>query len=348
MRISNTVYFFPWWGLLLLATLPAALAAVAAFPLRRFIPGSDEVVDARNRLLVLGTSAYIFTLAFSVNTLWNQDTKLVTSALSFDDSVSSLKEAARDHADVLPADIDEKIEALRQPDVIVEAVSELPNRDLAFYRAFDDLTGAWADVPAAVGNDLELHAEDTQRDFFEFAASSNTPGVPGIMLVVIMLLGMVLAGAMAAAPLSAGLSRTEATAVDWLMIAGVVIVGLVQWPLWILDSRDFVLSIILQYFSSEMKFVTGFHWAVGAVILVVPLLGAAVLLRTRHRRHRQSQPDADQPRSSNGVGALENRVTDSQADPETPPTARDTAPTSDDEYHPLPATPMAQQTGMHL
>ncbi len=134
MRIANTVFFFPWWGLLLLAVLPPALAAAAAFPLRRFIPDSDAVVDARTKLILLGISAYTFTVAFSVNTLWYQDIELGNSALTFDSSVSVLKDAARDHADDLPADIGDKIEALRQPDVIIEAVSVLPRQNETLVR----------------------------------------------------------------------------------------------------------------------------------------------------------------------------------------------------------------------
>lgn len=114
--------------------------------------------------------------------------------------------------------------------------------------------------------------------------SANSPGVPGVVLVVIVLLGMLLAGVMAAAPRSAQPSRAEATAIDWLMIAGVAIVGLTQWSLWVLNSKEFVLSMILPYFSGEVKSVTGFHVAVGVVVLVVPLLGAAFLLRARSRR----------------------------------------------------------------
>lgn len=309
MRIANTVFFFPWWGLLLLALLPPALAAAAAFPLRKFIPDSDAVVDARTKLVLLGISAFIFTVAFSVNTVWNQDIELGNSALSFDNSVSFLKEAAQDHADDLPADINEKIEALRQPDVIDEAVSVRPRQDEAFDRAFDELTGAWADAPAAVAIDLKLHAEDAERAFVKFSAAANSPGVPGIILVVIVLLGMVLAGVMAAAPRSAQPSREEASSVDWLMIAGVLVIGLVQWPLWVLNSKDFVLSMVLPYFSGEVMSLNGFHVAVAAVVLVVPFLGTAFVLRarSRHRRHRRSQPDADQPQLSDGGGAPPNR-----------------------------------------
>lgn len=117
--------------------MPPALAAAASFPLRRFIPDTGAVLDARTKMIALGVSAYTFTVAFSVNTLWDQDTKLSNSALAFDYSVSSLKAAAQDHADDLPTDIDEKIEALRQPDVIVDAVSFSPRRNDAFGRAWD-------------------------------------------------------------------------------------------------------------------------------------------------------------------------------------------------------------------
>jgi len=306
-----------------MAVLPPALAAAAAFPLRRFIPDSAAVVDARNKLASLGIAAYIFTVAFSINTLWNQDIELANSAMAFDYSVSSLKDAARDHADDLPSDIDEKIEALRQPNVIDEGVSVRRGRDDAFDRALDELTGAWADAPAAVGIDLEPHVEDAALAFFKLSQSANSPGVPSTILVAITLLGMWLAGVMAAAPRSAPSNRGEATSVDWMMIAAVLVIGLVQWPLWVLNSKDFVLLMILPYFSEEVRLLTGLHVAAVAVVLVAPFLVTAFLLRTssRHRRHRRNQPDADQPRLSDGGGALANRVTESQADPENPPAA---------------------------
>lgn len=186
--------------------MPPALAAAASFPLRRFIPDTGAVLDARTKMIALGVSAYTFTVAFSVNTLWDQDTKLSNSALAFDYSVSSLKAAAQDHADDLPTDIDEKIEALRQPDVIVDAVSFSPRRNDAFGRAWDELNDALDDAPTAVGIDLKPHAEDAQQSFVKFA-HSNTLGVPGIILIVIVLLGMVLSGVMAAAPRSPRLTR---------------------------------------------------------------------------------------------------------------------------------------------
>ena len=111
---------------------PGTGHAAAAFPLRRFIPYSDAVVDARTKLILLGISAYTFTVAFSVNTLWYQDIELGNAALSFDYSVSVLKDAAQEHADDLPAEIGERIEALRQPDVIVEVVSVLPRANQTF------------------------------------------------------------------------------------------------------------------------------------------------------------------------------------------------------------------------
>lgn len=307
MRIANTVFFFPWWGLLLLAVSPPALAAAAAFPLRRFIPYSDAVVDARTKLILLGISAYTFTVAFSVNTLWYQDIELGNAALSFDYSVSVLKDAAQEHADDLPAGIGERIEALRQPDVIVEVVSVLPRANQTFSQVWgeltggwDELDGAWAQAPAAVGTELKAHAKDAERAFMQLSRSANSPGVPGIILIVIVLLGMVLSGVMAAAPRSARPSRREAIAVDWLMVAGVVIIGLTQWSLWVLNSKDFVLSMILPYFSTEFKTLTGFHMVVGAFVLVVPLLvvlGATVVLRNRSRRRGVGDvgPDAGVP-----------------------------------------------------
>lgn len=304
MRISNTIFFFPWWGLLLVAMLPPALAAAAAFPLRRFIPDSDTVVDARTKLILLGISAYTFTVAFSVNTLWYQDIELGNAALRFNSSVSFLKDAARQHADELPADIDEKIEALRHPDVITEAVSVLPRSNETFGQAWGELTAGWneldgalADAPAAVEDDLTGHAEDAERAFLGLSQAANSPGVPGIIVIVIVLVGMVLAGVLAAAPRPAQPSRRESIAVDWLMVAGVVIIALTQWALWILDSRDFVLSMILPYFSTEFRSLTAFHMVAGALVLMVPLfavLGVAFRLRNRSRQRSVEDVAPDQ------------------------------------------------------
>ena len=63
-------------------------------------------------MIALGVSAYTFTVAFSVNTLWDQDTKLeVIPALAFDSTGEFVEgSSAKDHADDLPTDIDEKIE----------------------------------------------------------------------------------------------------------------------------------------------------------------------------------------------------------------------------------------------
>ena len=81
---------------------------------------------------------------------------------------------------------------------------------------------------------------------------------------------------------------------DWLMIAGVVVVVLVQWPLWVLSSKDFVLSMVLPYFSGEVMSLNGCHLAVGVVVLLVPLTGVALLLRSRARQRgvEDVAPDA--------------------------------------------------------
>lgn len=71
------------------------------------------------------------------------------------------------------------------------------------------------------------------------------------------------------------------------MIVGIVIISLMQWSLWVLNSRDFVLSIILPTLAGEFRTLTGFQVAFGAFVLAVPLLGvlgAAFLLRTRSRQ----------------------------------------------------------------
>ncbi len=140
--------------------------------------------------------------------------------------------------------------------------------------------------------------------------SANSPGVPGIILIVIVLLGMVLAGVMSAAPRPARPSRREAIAVDWLMIAGVVIIGLTQWSLWVLNSRDFVLSMILPYFSTEFKTLTGLHMVVAAFVLVVPLLvvlGLAMLLRNRSRGRiaEDAAPDPSAPTAAGQAASAE-------------------------------------------
>ena len=57
------------------------------------------------------------------------------------------------------------------------------------------------------GTELKAHAKDAERAFMQLSRSANSPGVPGIILIVIVLLGMVLSGVMAAAPRSARPSR---------------------------------------------------------------------------------------------------------------------------------------------
>ena len=284
MRVANTVFFFPWWALLLLAVLPPAIAAAAAFPIRRLIPDSDSVVDARTKLVLLGISAYTFTVGFSVNTLWYQDIELNDAALTFDYSVGLLRDAARDHADVLPADIDEKIEALRQPEVVAEAITVLPRQNESFRTAWDEVNLAWADAPATALADLNTHANEAELAFYKLAQSANSPGVPGIILVVIVLLGMLLAGTMAAAPRPAQTSRKETTSIDWLMVAGVAVISLTQWALWVLNSRDFVLSMILPNFAGEVRSLTALQFSVFVAVLLAPPLGVAFLLRSRWRR----------------------------------------------------------------
>ena len=158
-----------------MAVSPPALAAAAAFPLRRFIPYSDAVVDARTKLILLGISAYTFTVAFSVNTLWYQDIELNDAALTFDYSVGLLKDAARDHADVLPADIDEKIEALRQPEVVAEAITVLPRQNESFRTAWDEVNLAWADAPATALADLNTPFQDHPGAFDRFPTGSIVP-----------------------------------------------------------------------------------------------------------------------------------------------------------------------------
>lgn len=284
MRVANTVFFFPWWALLLLAVLPPAIAAAAAFPIRRLIPDSDSVVDARTKLVLLGISAYTFTVGFSVNTLWYQDIELNDAALTFDYRVSLLKDAVQDHADALPADIDDRIEALRQPEVIAEAVTVPPRHNEAFGRAWEEVNLAWADAPPAALADLKTHADEAELAFYQLAQSANSPGVPGIILVVIVLLGMVLAGTMAAAPRPARTSRKENTSIDWLMVAGVAIISLTQWALWVLNSRDFVLSMVLPNFAGEVRSLTALQFSVFVAVLLAPPLAVAFLLRSRWRR----------------------------------------------------------------
>lgn len=269
---------------------------VVVLVVRLIVPGSSgdgEPSKAKQSLIGMLTTAFVFSVTFSTNTVWSQDSQIyksanevVQSGLAVLDEVSYTSPSEVTEGDrlftaviqSLPNDINE-LTLKASPE------SKQAMRDFRIWAMNLDLEGTEQDIVNSLVSTMN-------GDWREWLVILNGPGVPDVVFLMIIFLGLLLVGTVAFAPLGKN-PKSEFLSVFMFGLA----VGLIQIPLWVLNSEGFVnvmASSVFDEFST--KPVSFFRLGFGLAVLVVTsavFYGLLTIVMRRHRLHSESQLESD-------------------------------------------------------
>ena len=246
MWLENFFYVFPVWACLAVAFIPAAITALVVRPFAKTLVEDQGTTVLRDRVFGLASTAFVFVVALSTNTLWTQDIDVATAAREM--VVSSQELVLQVDREELPNE-DEIIEALNG---FLRAVNESETQ-IGPLLGYPEVTDALKEVralifanPDLIDNEglMESAIKQLVQDRGDYLSALNQPGVPDILWIAVVVLGLLLIATFALYPMAR--SRrfgTTATAV------AVFAVGLIQLPMWFLNSAKKEKKMVQPYLA---------------------------------------------------------------------------------------------------
>lgn len=287
MHLESLAYSLPLWACIAVALVPPMTVVLIVRFLARSRTGDGEPGNAKQKLIGMLTTAFVFSVTFSTNTVWSQDSQVYTSAnqvvqtgLAILDEVeyvapSQVGEGEQLFTAViqsLPSDINE-LTLKASPE------SKQAMRDFRDWSLNLDVTDSEQDIVTSLMSTMN-------GDWRAWLVSLNGPGVPDVIFLMIVFLGLLLVGTVAYSPLGAN-AKSEFASV---FMFGLV-VGMIQIPLWVLNSEGFVnvmASNVFDEFGAQP--VSFFRLGFGLVVLVVISAAFYGLLKIVMRRHQGASP----------------------------------------------------------
>ncbi|MFM1918344.1 MAG: hypothetical protein RJB01_1859 [Actinomycetota bacterium] len=231
-------YQLPLWACIVVALLPPLVVAVI-FRLLAKPKNAADVDSASNdrygRVIALLSTAFVFTVTFSTTNVWTQDSDIYSRANQLTQTTLAITQEIA-HAD--PSQADESNSQLVQMmnalpfDVTVVSI-QASDESIEQMREFQ----AWASSVNLGENErrfVDSLLGELNKDYRAWLTALNAPGVPDVMWILIATLGFMLIAAVAMLPRGPN-SRSETT----LLFAFAFIVGVMQIPLWVLNSMGF-------------------------------------------------------------------------------------------------------------
>jgi len=272
--LQNALYSLPIWLCVVLAVVPPLAVIVAVTALRRRHVDESGDRASLTALQALLSTAFVFSLTFSVQQLWSDDkavydkgSQVVAAVLKVDRAVEGVQGIAATDADELftefltltSADISNP--SLRGDPEVERALADVSTA-LAKWDA--ELTeGQWSAADREMAKQ-GMAALDEARG--AWLAAVNALGIPDVIWINIMLLGLAFVGVMAWQPPS-GRPRTSFVVVA---LSGLV-VGLFQIPLFVLNSAQFAETVardVFDEFTGTQPSAVGFWTGVAAFIVI--------------------------------------------------------------------------------
>lgn len=238
MSITDPLANMDLWTCVLAAFLPAFFAALVGLPIGRRITKDRDDAEARTRLISLVAAAFAFIVAFSTNTLWSQDLTIAQSARTVGQTSSEMLQEARK---ISPEFAENVRSLLRDFD---QATQE---NDIAagLNEASTDVNGLIAQLDSLLTESNQSTADSAaaydafHNAYLQYLLDLNSPSVPYLILLVVVLLGMMMAGAFASSPRTGTWTSTRT-----FVALSVFVIGIYQFPLWVLASRKLVLEAV--------------------------------------------------------------------------------------------------------
>jgi hypothetical protein len=235
MLIGYFAYQLPLWACIALALLPPMVIIL----LFRLVPHrytADESARQKHQI-VLGilSTAFVFTVSLSTNTVWSEDQQIYTSANKIvQTNLASLDQvgyAAPDELSEGQMHFRQLLEAL--PDDINEV--SIAASSASKQQMYE--TQQWIaslNLPDKERTVVDGLAATLQQEWYEWLVAINASGLPDVIWMVIGVLGLLLVATVTLLPWGAQ-QRYETAAVFGFGLA----VGILQVPLWVLNSQGF-------------------------------------------------------------------------------------------------------------
>ncbi len=246
MWLENFFYEFPVWACFVIAFIPAAVTAIVVRPFARSLIEDGGTTVLRDRVFGLASAAFVFIVALSTNTLWNQDVEIANAARSMVTSSQVLAQTAErtpvPNQDEVVTSLDKflNLVAVKETQVgpllgdrdVNQSLREL--REVIFSNELSDQQYS----------SLDQSYQTLVEDRSDYLSALNQPGVPDMLWISVIILGLLLIATFALYPV--GRSRrfsNTATAV------AVFAVGLIQLPMWVLNSSEQVVKMVDPFIS---------------------------------------------------------------------------------------------------
>ncbi len=276
MSLTASLNTLDWWGCVLAAFLPGLLVAAIGLPIGRRINVDNDDAEARNRLIALVSAAFAFIVAFTTNTLWTQDLAIAESARAVGQSSSEIMQASEqvgpDFADQT-RELLERFDKASETNDIDAGLSEGSTGVKAILDQMSQHLTASASSTKETGDSYQAFHED----YMQYLSDLNAPSVPALIVLVVVLLGIVMAGVIAASPRNRHRMSTRV-----FLALSVFVIGLYQFPMWVLNSRKLVLEAIHPYLSpvdqASKSAGTGVNSVILLLIAVIAVLFVIIIL----------------------------------------------------------------------
>ena len=244
MWLENFFYEFEIWACVAIAFIPAAIVALVVRPFARTLVEDPGTTVLRDRVFGLASAAFVFVVALSTNTLWNQDVEVASAAremvISGQEVVNAVEREELSNEDQIVDALDDFLRAV--------AANEIRLGQLLATQPVNDALNKAQELIFINGDAIDK--ESTLDDAFQrliqdrgdYLSQLNQPGIPDILWVAVIVLGLLLIATFALYPIARSRRFTRmATAV------AVFAVGLIQLPMWVLNSSTQVEKMVLPY-----------------------------------------------------------------------------------------------------
>ncbi len=295
MILVDSLHTLDWWGCIVAAFLPGLLIALMALPIGHRMKAASDDAEARNRLIALVAAAFAFIVAFTTNTLWTQDLAIAESARTVGQSTSEMRQAARQ---VDPDFADQTRSLLQEFDQASEANdldAGLNEGSTGVGNTLNQLSKLFTEDPKSTQDTSDAY-ETFHESYLQYLLDLNSPSVPNLIVLVVVLLGLVMAGTIAASPRSHTRMSTRV-----FLALSVFVVGLYQLPMWVLNSRKLVLEAVHPYLSpvdsASAPSGTGVNQVIVLLSVVIVILTLVLILPgfLGRRRHEDGEAPAPAP-----------------------------------------------------
>lgn len=277
-----------------MAFFPVLLIAAVCRPLSFVLESDAGTNNLRKALTGLLVTAFAFLTSLSTNSLWSNANDVSASVRDMTVQERELMRLVENYESGNAQELEQLFVEYNQS--VIE--TEMQPGALIGNQGINDLVQEIRDLvdDAATNSDVTNRLQGRMKDFVEsrdnYLTALNDPGVPDVLWIAVVVLGIGLVGFLALIPV--GNSRRFSSLV-MLLIA--LAIGVIQMPMWVLSSYSYVelnavpaLESSFQAQPADTSF--GAQWAlVFGTMLLLAIAAIGVQLWNRRVRLQQQADD---------------------------------------------------------